>query len=481
MRIALVLLLLLLAGCRPQPVAKIKPPKTTREFLGRYCELRASRLTENAFLRDELFRIEAESGLPTQILTLKDVADPSGANASLKSIASAAQLSHLDRRLAYVFPEGEFVVAERHFAEIERLSNEYVELRNDLDRFSKSKDWTIDLAFDEGAVFAASFIPCIQAAIELELAVAGLAIRNANWQSAKEGFQRGWRSIEILAAQPHLESRVLAAKLRTHALGLLETLLKSSECSAEDVSGFRDSLSQCLADWPSDDRVWRGQRARDLHFFEMIRDGQALSLANEELTNVIEDHGGSKDFGMWLHQHVDADELYYLEAMRRLITSCEMPFADRVGTLRDLASDLQRLAKSDADPLLSRLMLLGDIETGMRWQASDRLHCEVMLIALDHAIGDGSVSAAFQRSPLTGREYRVTRLQRLIRVDGDSEAGELGYLVSAPRYDLELARAIEEKHPEIEPPPTSDPLIELSKKPLTKKPRRSSSRKMPTE
>jgi hypothetical protein len=237
----------------------------------------------------------------------------------------------------------------------------------------------------------------------------------------------------------------LAAKLRSSALGLLESMLKAPECDATQVREFRDLLARCLTDWPSDDRVWRGERARALHFFEMVRDGQILSLANDEVEMAMDDHGGSKDFGLWLHAHVDADELYYLESMRRLISCCELPFADRNATLRDLASDLQRLAKTDADPLLSRLMLLGDIETGMKWQASDRLHCEVMLIALDHAVGDGSIAGAYDRSPLSGRRYRVTRLQRIIRVDGDSEVGELGYLVSAPRCDLELARSADEE------------------------------------
>lgn len=476
-RLLIVLFFLLLIGCRPAPTSTAKPPKTMREWLARFAELRYSRLTENAFLREELFRVESESGLPNQFAIANDA--PDGAHGPLKSITSAAQLNHLDRRLAHVFPQAEFAIAERHIAEIERLRSEYSELRKDLDRFSLAKDWTIDLAFNEGSLFAGHFIPCIEAAIKLELTIAGLTTRKAEWQAAKESSLRVWRAIEILAAQPHLECRVLAAKLRTSALGLLESMLKSPACDASQVRGFRDLLAQCLADWPADDRVWRGERARALHFFEMVRDGQILSLANEDLEMAIDDHGGAKDFGIWLHAHVDADELYYLEAMRRLITSCETPFADRNATLRDLSSDLQRLAKSDADPLLSRVMLLGDIESGMKWQASDRLHCEVMLIALDHAVGDGSVSSTLQRSPLTGREYRVTELQRLIRVDGDSEIGELGYLVSAPRYDLELARAVDEEQLKPEPATKTDSLNEMSKKPNPSKSRRSSVRRTP--
>lgn len=443
-------------GCRPAVKPTAKPPKTTREYLGQYAELRRSRLTENAFLRDELFRIEAESGLPQQFTKPqlnggKDAAD--GVSGPLKSIATASQLNHLDRRLGVVFPQAEFIIAERHMSEVDRLSSEYSELRKELERFSRARDWTIDLHFDEGALFVAHYLPCIETALKLELCVAGLASRKTDWQSAKEGFTRAWRSIEILAAQPHLESRVTAAKLRAPALRLLETLLNSPACETSEVREFRDLLAQCLHRWPADDLVWRGERARALHFFEMIRDGQALSLADEELQSAIDDHGGVKDFGMWLHKHVDADEVYFLEAMRRMIKSCETPFADRITTLADLQSDLQRQAKTDSDPLLSRAMLLGEVEAGMKWQASDRLHCEVMLIALDHAVGEGNVSRSLERSPLTGRPYRITSLQRIIRVDGDSEVGELGYLVSTPRHDLEVARADVEVEVEAKPAP----------------------------
>lgn len=446
-------------GCRPAAIPTAKPPKTTREWLAGYAELRSSRMTENAFLRDELFRIEAESGLPKQftkppIVTVKDADE--GVSGPLKLITTASQLNHLDRRLGFVFPPAEFVIAERHMLEVDRLSSEYAELRKALERFSRARDWTIDLHFDEGSLFVAHFLPCIETALKLELCVSGLACRKSDWPSAKEGFTCAWRSIEILAAQPHLESRVMAAKLRTPALRLLETLLHSPDCQESEVREFRDLLAHCLNRWPADDLVWRGERARALHFFEMIRDGQALSLADEELQSAIDDHGGVKDFGMWLHKHVDADEIYYLETMRRMIASCEAPFADRIATLADLQSDLQLQAKSDTDPLLSRLMLLGDLEVGMKWQASDRLHCEVMLIALDHAVGDVNVSRSLQRSPLTGRPYRVTSLQRLIRVDGDSEVGELGYLVSTPRYDLEVARADLDVEVEVEAKPTQE-------------------------
>lgn len=442
-------------GCRPTATPTAKPPKTTREWLAGYAELHSTRLTENAFLRDELFRIEAESGLPKQFTQAplhgaKDA--PDSVSGPLKLITTATQLNHLDRRLGFVFPPAEFVIAERHMLEVDRLSTEYAELRKELERFSRARDWTIDLHFDEGSLFVAHYLPCIETAIRLELCIAGLASRNNDWPTAKVGFARTWRSIEILAAQPHLESRVMAAKLRTPALRMLETLLNSPACHESEVREFRDLLAQCLNRWPADDLVWRGERARALHFFEMIRDGQALSLADEELQSAIDDHGGVKDFGKWLHKHVDADEVYYLETMRRLIASCEAPFADRIATLADLQSDLQRQAKTDTDPLLSRLMLLGDIEVGMKWQASDRLHCEVMLIALDHAVGDVSVSRSLERSPLTGRPYRVTSLQRIIRVDGDSEVGELGYLVSTPRYDLEVARADRE----VEAKPTQE-------------------------
>ncbi len=461
------IVVLLFIGCRESARPTTAAPKTTREYLARYAELKFTRCTENAFLRDELFRVEAESGLPRQFATVKTENPGNNANNPLKSITSTAQLNHLDRRLAYVFPQGDFVVAERHIAEIDRLAKEYADLRKDLDQFSRAEDWTIDLRFDEGSLFAAHFIPCIETAIKLELTVGGLALRRGERQGVTQIFQRNWRSIQILASQPHLESRVLAAKLRTSALKLLETILGSPACEVNEVSKFRDLLAQSLLEWPADDRIWRGERARALHFFEMIRDGQALTLATDELQAAIDDHGGPKDFGIWLHAHVDADEIYYLENMRRLIQSCETPFADRNATIRDLQSDLQRLARSDSDPLLTRLMLLVDIEEGMRWQASDRVHCEVMLIALDHALGETEASRLLTRSPLTGRDYRVTELQRIIRVDGDSEIGEFGYAVSAPRYDLEVASASEEEE---EPQPKVKTPPKTARKPLRKYP-----------
>jgi hypothetical protein len=439
----LILAMAALAGCsgRVAPSAKLKKPQTAREWLARYGKLQFSRTSENPFLRDELARIEAENGLPEQFMKVDSDLNAKSANHPLIAIASAEQLNYLDRRLAFVYPQADFAVAERHITEIERLCREYKSLRENLGRFSKSNDWTVDLAFDEGSLFGGRFIPCIETAIKLELTAGGLGVKTEDFRTARNCFERAWRSVEILASQPHLESRVLAAQMRVAALRLLEAMLQSPHCSVEEVRSLRDLLAATIENWPGDDRLWRGERARALHFFEMMRDGQALSLADEELQAAIDDHGGSKDFGVWLHAHIDADEVYYLDQMRKLIDSCDAPFAERNPTIAELFSDLQRRARTDDDPLLSRLMLFDDVESAMRWQASDRLHCEVMLIALDESLGERTASKDLRISPLTGRDYRVSVLQRIIRVDGDSEIGELGYAVSTPRYDLAVAVA----------------------------------------
>lgn len=432
------ILLVVSTGCGGRS-AKHKKPQTAREYLSRYAKLTFSKATDNEFLREELFRIEAEGGLPLQLACGKKELDASqSANVPLQAMAAAEQLSYLDRRLAYAFPESGFTIAERHASEIARLSADYQSLRLDLDRFSKSKKRTIDLAFDEGSLFGNRFIPCLEIAIKLELTVAGLALRNGDWKSARTGFERVWRSLELIAAQPHLESRVLCAQLRSATLRLLETMLNAPECDLEEVHFFRNLLAATIEQWPNDDRVWRGERARALHFFEMMRDGQALSLADEKLQAAIDDHGGSKDFGLWLHAHIDEDELFYLDQMRKLIDSCAVPFADRNGLIAALYSDLQSRARTDDDPLLSRLMLFDEVEPVMRWQASDRLRCEVMLIALEASLGERTASLALRTSPVSGRAYHIGVLQRIVRVDADSEAGEFGYAVSTPRYDLQV-------------------------------------------
>lgn len=430
------LLLLLLAGCGGAPRAADRPV-TTRQFLARYAELQLTRATKNAFLRDELFRIEGEEGLPLQLAAVSP-AEP--AQKALSAIVAAPQLSYLDRRLALLFPQGKFQIAQRHLPEIERLKSDYSALREELARLAKAPP-TIDLHFDEGTLFTAPFLPCIDAALRLELLCAGADLHADAWPQVVKSFRCAWSGIAFLAAQPHLESRVLAAQRRADALRLLEAMLEAPQCQESDVRDFLSLLNQTLADWPSDDRIWRGERARALHFFEMIRDGQVLSLANEELQLAIDDHGGSVDFGRWLYKHVDEDQFFYLETMRRLIDACRSPFFERAPLLEELQSELRRLARSDRDPLLSRVMLLGDIEPAMQWQASDRMHCEVMQIALQRSLGEGEATQQSRRSPLTGRAYRVAALQRQIRVEGDTEQGELGFAVSAPRYDLDLARA----------------------------------------
>ena len=86
--------------------------------------------------------------------------------------------------------------------------------------------------------------------------------------------------------------------------------------------------------------AWIGDRAQGLHTYELIRDGYLTSLlSRSELALLNED----RQFNAFLRattENVDADELFYLRTMRRIIQECAQPFFHRKLTLQQLEEDL---------------------------------------------------------------------------------------------------------------------------------------------
>jgi len=194
------------------------------------------------------------------------------------------------------------------------------------------------------------------------------------------------------------------------------------------VGAMQTLLANQMRDWTDDAEAWRGERAIGLHTYEMVRDGQILSLlTNEESKEFIAQ--GPQRFGRAIQKNIDEDELFYLRTMRKIIEVCRDPYFKRLKTLADIGAELESRHSGPNQAFVAELLLKKDLQWGQRQQAIDRAAMEAWLVALSSATG-----VLLKQQPinsLTGRPYRVVKAGSRIEV-----------------YDLNLTGGFDEVWPE---------------------------------
>ncbi len=158
--------------------------------------------------------------------------------------------------------------------------------------------------------------------------------------------------------------------------------------------------------------------------YDMVRRGQLLNLLTSE---EVETFRRGEDVQRWtwrVLKSLDDDEVFYLETMRRLIDSCQEPYAARGPILNDCAARLDRLRGTPRHPFLAAQVLLVNVATAMRRQAADRARCEAWRLALAAAAGLAADPPPV--NPLTGTPFAlvVSPTHASVRAIDGRDSGE---------------------------------------------------------
>ncbi|NLX95802.1 MAG: hypothetical protein GXY83_06470 [Rhodopirellula sp.] len=422
MRAAVFVLLAVAAFCSckdgPSTSDREPVPPTSADF-GQLPGLQA---TTNLELRAELARIVEEGGTPEQ-LTRSRVADAVNVAAGLRGLFPDTECASILHSSSERYPAGEFAFTPGSLAAALQFAKRYdSQLRMAREAFRRP---VCDFAIDYGAGFAAdlSWIDVVRICARLEAFAAAECLAGEDLNGAVDAVDRMLRMATCLAAEKHATARLEAAFLRAETLAVLQAAAVHPQVAANDLARIGVTLGNDLAAWPNDASAWIGDRAFGLHAYEVVRAGQAAALLTEDELVEFSQEGILADFPVRARRTVDEDQLYYLQAMRRIIESCEKPYFSRDRVFADLRNDLQQRRNSDDFPIIAGWLLLPGVEQGHAIAAQDRAHCEAWSLAICRATGQQSPK--FEINPLNGTTYRITMDGDWIRV-GDVAETEQG-------------------------------------------------------
>lgn len=390
------------AGCRgeKEPVQLEQLPYTKQ--------------SHHAELRAELSRLKAEDATP-QLLDQVPEAEGGGTTKDraaqlveqLNAIYAAQKVRLTLQQIEVFYPPHEFqfdpIKFERALASQARCG---AQLRGYRELFSRP-DFRFDISLAEGLLADLSALDHAQLAHQLEAISAADELAAGSPAAAMPSLRNMFAIDTALAAVANVAARSTAAQLRAQAFAVVEALVKHPKCTDETRRELLKIVDQQLEDWTPDRVAWIGDRALGLHAYELVRNGQLLSLLTIQEIQKLERENNLKAFDTAVLKSLDNDQWFYLKTMRRIIDACDQPYYERKSLFDEINQQVEELWDTPRCPIFAANVLLPNIAAVQRQLAIDRARCEAWDIALHAAIG--APVDALDINPVTGQPYNLVR------------------------------------------------------------------------
>ncbi len=403
-------------GCR-----KRTPEEASRHYMTEtFGRLPGLSETPDPQLRAELARIVEEHGTPE--LLRRPKADPERDVASgLAGLFGDLNLARVFDQSTAIWPPGEFRFDPTRLERAIRFRRKYEEQRRAARATLARPGCWFDVQPMTGFAADLSAIDVLRICARLEAFLAAEMLAEDDLAGAIDALESMFRMASCLAEPKHAMTRLQAALLRSEALALLQAIVRHPELDRPKITSAQFGRLNALVagqvkDWPPDADAWIGDRALGMHAYEQIRAGRLVEILTEEEIERFASEKILRDLPGATRRNANPDELYYLDAMRRIIASCERPYFERRELFASIRADLHEQRNSPKFPFVAARLLLVDIEQGHAIQAADRASCEGWALAL--ATATGKKVPPYRVSPLSGEEYEVRTEEGLVTVRG---------------------------------------------------------------
>jgi hypothetical protein len=440
-RAALIALLAFATGCN-QPTEE----EAAIDIAHRYAELPGLKATTHKGLRDELARLIDERATPklldeardaaladayrltTVAADIDDSAGPRGATIDWQAFFAPRKLEDVAARVDRIYPDGPLKLHPAVLRTAIELRTQHEPQRQRLRRLL-SLGYALQWKHAEGLLAEASDTTVLRICSRLEGLAVAEALNDGRPEAALASVRTMFAAAERLAIESRVVSRIVAVQIRADALGALAAVLDHPAAGDKLRREAALLIDAQLQRWPHDRLAWQGDRAAGLHTYELIRDGGLMTLLTGAEKVRFKQLGVYQDLEQSVAQNIDADEMYYLSAMRRLIAVSEKPHHQRIELLQAIRQELLELHQTAQYPVVADTMLLADFEQGFRLQALDRARMEAWQLALRAAETSPAEQTATLNptvNSLTGEPFVLSIENSHVVVDGiDPDRDEL--------------------------------------------------------
>ena len=230
--------------------------------------------------------------------------------------------------------------------------------------------------------------------------------------------------IAYLASIPgNIGVRSDAAIVRLRAFDVMQRVVLDPKFEKDNMIYLRDMLLEQHENWISEYVTWFGDRASGIslyHRLSMLRVDNALEP--KEL-KVLEQRGIKNAFSQGFRKYHEADKIFYLQSMQKILDASKEPFIQRQNILKQINNEL--LAHEDTydetgvlkEPVVANI-LLKDVDRLMRLFAQDQSALDRALVVILKSLGQRNTD--FYHDPFTDEPYEVRQVDGLLSVSTEN-------------------------------------------------------------
>ena len=421
-------------GCARSDLPATHPKGSAARHARRYADLPGLAGAPHPGLKAELALLNAERMTPRALdqrlsgSIEKTEAEPSRTSALLSAAIPPISRPLLATQLDKVYAGGPLVLSP---IQVERGREVLLRCAAERERFRAAlaaAGAAPMLLPSDGALADLQFLDAVRLGCRLEaVAIADLLGENEPAQ-ALAPLEILLRAARLLAREWNVTTRLAAANLREDALHALAAIAAHERATSQTHERLLALVERETADWPPDAAAWIGDRAAGLATYELVRDGNYLSLLDGGEAQKLRESGLLAATAKAVMRNIDADEHFYLQAMRRMIEACRQPYYERAAVLEDIRRELEAREQTGQQPLIAGRLLLSDFEAAHRRQAEDLAGVLAWKLALAAAARRGPLQTAL--NPLTGENLAIEMTPQGAVVAGYQRPD--GSLVAAP-------------------------------------------------
>jgi len=400
---------MLAGGCTKRQAPDAPAPSS----LEKYAELPGLKSTANARLRDQLLRITEDGGTPEQ-LSQSSLAEGDNVAVALGEVLPPAKVKSLWERSEKIWPPRGFEFDPIRLQKAIDFCREHQAERRKVRELLTRPRCPLGIRFSAGFSADLRVIDLVRLAARWEAFQAAQSLAENHLAAAIDAFSLMLRLAACLAAERHPVARLEAAAVRSEAFRVAAAVVQHEKIARRELERLHEAVCAHWDAWSSDADAWIGDRALGLHTYEMIRGGELARLLTMAELERFEHEGNLRELAPAALRTVDEDELYYLEAMQKIIDSCRQSYAARTAVLETIESDLRQKQDTPEFPLVAARLLLPGIGQGHLIQVQDRANCTAWALAL--AMATGRDWSRYQLNPLTGKPYPTSQQGRWIGV-----------------------------------------------------------------
>ncbi len=413
------LLLIAALGC-----SRAKPPEQeTVPLVERIGELSELCRTDLVTLREELARLEEQKALPRQLT--EDLPPPD------ENVAAVFVGLFPADRLPGILAEGEQYLSAVHGADADpdalrratAFRERFEPQRQAVRRALRRPTCVFPIRFTAGYAADLGFLDQVAAALRLEGLFALQSAAEGKTAVAADSVVAQLQLTAALAASKHPMVRFSAARHRAAALNVLQEVVLSKPLHRDDVLRVLNELRRQIAVWPPDADAWIGFRALGLHALETAKRGRLYDILTDEETAEFQEHYEMESLVAQVRRNADADALYFVRAMARVIELSALPYPRRRPELERSSTDWAAALASETPPIVACRVLLPQVLPGHEIQARDRANLEAWLLAVRTAVGEPPAQTPI--NPWTGEPYHIEVHDGWVYVQGIG-TGEIG-------------------------------------------------------